>query len=350
MTFRDRLNRASFSKEDVMRKAFFCRIVALVIWLVVAPTPRAAAETMAYVSDSPGSSAPYWLAKEVGLFKKNGLDIELLFINGSSRAVQSLVAGDLTFTGPVGTSAMNGRMAGGDIAIIHSLVNTLPYYIVGNPAIKSAEDLKGRSAATHIPGTSADFALRLALLRYGIPYTDIKAVMVGGAPERIAAVMTKQLDFAVVTESGKLQGEKAGLKMILDMAKQNIPFQFTCTVTSRKMIQAHPEKVMGVVKAMIEAVHYFKNHKEEAIKIMQKYTRGVERSILEKTHDAYNNLFVEDGYPTIEGLANTLKVQSSWDPKAARAKVDDFVDLRFVNELKGSGFVKQLYSQRQVTK
>jgi NitT/TauT family transport system substrate-binding protein len=305
-----------------------------------------AKDTLAYVSDSPGSSAPYWVAQEAGLFRKNGLDIDLLFINGSSRAVQSLVAGDLTFTGPVGTSAMNGRMAGGDITIIHSLVNTLPYYIVGKPAIRSPEGLKGKSAATHIPGTSADFALRLALMKFGIPYTDIKAVMVGGAPQRIAAVITGQLDFAVVTESGKLHGEKAGLKVILDMAKENIPFQFTCTVTSRRMIQAAPDKVMSVVKALIEAVHYFKNHKEDAIKIMHKYTRGQERAILEGTWDAYRELFVEDGYPTIEGLANTLKVQSSWDPKAALAKVENFVDLRFVDEVKKTGFINRLYLQR----
>ena len=330
-----------------MRKAFFCPIVLLVILAVIAPVRRgSAADTMAYVSDSPGSSAPYWVAKETGLFKKNGLDIDLLFINGSSRAVQTLVAGDLHFSGPVGTSAMNGRMAGGDVTIIHSIVNTLPYYIIGQPAIKSPEDLKGRSAATHIPGTSADFALRLALMRFGIPYRDIKAVMVGGAPARIAAVMTGQLDFAVITESGKLQGEKAGLKVVLDMAKQNIPFQFTCTVTSGKMIQASPEKVMGVVKAMIEAVHYFKTHKEEAIKIMQKYTRGQERSVLEGTFEAYKELFVEDGYPTIEGLKNTLDVQASWDAKAAKAKVKDFVDLRFVKELKKTGFVDRLYGRR----
>jgi len=330
-----------------MHKAFFCPIVLLVILAVIAPVRRgSAADTMAYVSDSPGSSAPYWVAKETGLFKKNGLDIDLLFINGSSRAVQTLVAGDLHFTGPVGTSAMNGRMAGGDVTIIHSIVNTLPYYIIGKPAIKSPEDLKGRSAATHIPGTSADFALRLALMRFGIPYRDIKAVMVGGAPARIAAVMTGQLDFAVITESGKLQGEKAGLKVVVDMAKQNIPFQFTCTVTSGKMIQANPDKVMSLVKAMIEAVHYFKTHKEEAIKIMQKYTRGQERSVLEGTFEAYKELFVEDGYPTIEGLKNTLDVQASWDAKAAKAKVKDFVDLRFVKELKKTGFVDRLYGRR----
>jgi len=61
------------------------------------------------------------------------------------------------------------------------------------------------------------------------------------------------------------------------------------------MIQANPDKVMSLVKAMIEAVRYFNTHKGEAIKIMQKYTRGRERSVLEGTFEAYRELFVEDG-------------------------------------------------------
>src|SRR5919106_926641 len=306
--------------------------------------------TMAYVSDSPASSAAYWVAKETGLFKKHGLDLDMIFINGSTRSIQSLVAGDLNFAGAVGTSAMNGTMAGGDIAIINGLVNTLPYYFIGKPEIKSPEDLKGRSAATHIPGTSADFALRLALKRFGIPYESIKAVMVGGAPARVAAVTTRQVDFAVVTEPGKIKGESVGLKMILDMAKLNIPFQFTCTVTTGQMLREHPDTVQRTAKAMAEAIHYYKNHEPEVIKIMQKYTRGQNRSVLEGAYDAYQELFVADTYPTLEGLKNTLEVQASWDPKAASAKVEDFVDLRFVNELRTSGFIKQLYGPAKVTR
>lgn len=300
-----------------MIKALCSSVVVLLVAVGFAPPRSAGAkEPMAYVSDSPSSSVPYWVAKEVGFFKKNGLDIELLFINGSSRAVQSLIAGDLKYSNAVGTSAMNGRMAGGDVIIVHSLVNTLPYYIIGKPGIKSPEDLKGRPAATHIPGTSADFALRLALMKFGIGYSDIKAIMVGGAPARFAAVASGQVDFAVVTEAGKLQAEKAGLKIVLDMAKQNIPFQFSCTVTSGRMIREHPERVMSLVRAMVEAVHYFKTHKEESIRVMQKYTRGQERGILEGTYEAYKELFVEDGYPTIEGLANTLQGAGGLGPKS----------------------------------
>jgi NitT/TauT family transport system substrate-binding protein len=305
---------------------------------------------LAYVSDSPASSAAYWVAKDAGMFKKHGLDVEMLFINGSTRSVQSLIGGDLNFAGAVGTSAMNGAMAGGDIAIIDGLVNTLPYYLVGNPTIKSPEDLKGRSAATHIPGTSADFALRLALKRFGIPYQSIKAVMVGGMPARIAAVTTGQLDFAVVTEPGKIKGEKAGLKMILDMAKLNIPFQFTCTVATRQLIRENPKAVQQMVEAMAEAIHYYKTHKPETIQIMQKYSRGQSLNVLEGSYDAYKELFVADTYPTLEGLKNTLEVQASWDPKAARANAEDFVDLRFVDQLKKSGFIDKLYKGSQMSR
>ena len=57
--------------------------------------------------------------------------------------------------------------------------------------------------------------------------------MVGGAWARVAAVINGQVDFTMVTDSGKIQGERAGLKVIIDMAKLKIPFQFTCTVTTK---------------------------------------------------------------------------------------------------------------------
>jgi NitT/TauT family transport system substrate-binding protein len=323
-------------------------ILALALAITLAISKRAEAKsTLAYISDSPSSSVPFWVAKDAGIFKKHGLDVDMLFINGSTRGIQSLIAGDLNFTGAVGTSAINGRLAGGDIRIINSLVNTLPYYIVGKSEIKSPEDLKGRSAATHIPGTSADFALRLALKRFGMAYDDIKAVMIGGSPARVAAVMNGQLDFTMVTEPGKIEAERAGLKVIIDMAKLDIPFQFTCAVTTGQMIRQQPETVMAFVKAMAEAVHFYKNNKEAVINVMQKYTRGQQRPVLEGAYAAYDEMLVRDTYPTLEGLRNTLDVQSAFDPKAVNAKVENLVDLRFVNELKKSGFIDKLYNSGQ---
>jgi len=301
---------------------------------------------VAYISDSPSASAVYWVAKEAGIFKKHGLDVDLIFVSGSTRGIQSLIAGDVAFASAVGTSAINGKLAGADIAIIDSLSNTLPYYIIGKPEIASPEALKGRTAAVHIPGTAADFALRLALKGVGLSLRDIKTVTVGGGPARIAAVMSGQVDFTVGPEGEKINGERGGLKVIIDMAKLNIPFQFTCTVAARKLIREHPDTARRMVRAMAEGVYYYKTHRDEVIGIMQKYTRGLSRTVLGEAYAAYRELLVEDTYPTLEGLKNTLEIQAILDPKAAKAKAEDFVDLRFVDELKKGGFLNQLYGRR----
>jgi NitT/TauT family transport system substrate-binding protein len=300
---------------------------------------------VAYISDSPAASSVYWVTKDAGFFKKYGLDLDLIFIDGSTRGIQSLISGGVPFTSAVGTSVINGKLAGGDIAIINSLTNTLPYYVFGKPEIKSPEDLKGRSAAMHIPGTAADFALRLALKGVGLTLKDIKGVTVGGAPARVAAVASGQLDFTVGTDAEKIRGEKLGLKVIIDMAKLNIPFQFNCTVAARQMIRENPDMMQRLVKAMAEAVHYYKNNKEPVVKIMQKYSRGPNLKFFEEVYDSNLGVLVDDTYPTLEGLKNILEIQATLDPKAAKAKPEDFVDLRFVDELRTSGFIEKLYGK-----
>ena len=133
-----------------------CSRVAIVLcYLAFAGGPTRMAEAksyVAYISDSPASASTYWVAQDAGILKKHGLDVDLIFINGSTRGIQSLIAGDVSFSSGVGTAVINGKLAGGDIAIINSLTNTLPYYVFGKPEIKSPEDLKGRPAAMHRQG------------------------------------------------------------------------------------------------------------------------------------------------------------------------------------------------------
>jgi NitT/TauT family transport system substrate-binding protein len=221
-----------------MKSTLSVAVMGLILQFSIAPGVHAKSY-IAYISDSTSSSVVYWVAKEAGILKKHGLDLDTIFIDGSVRGIQSLVAGDLGYTGAVGTAVINAKLAGADVAIIQSQVNTLPYFIVGTANIKSPEDLKGRTAAVHIPGTAADFALRLALSKSGIAYKDIKAVTIGGAPARLSATMNGHTDFTIVSEGEKNQAERSGLKVIIDMAKLRVPFQFNL---QRGNSQAHPRK------------------------------------------------------------------------------------------------------------
>src|SRR5258705_5859751 len=129
--------------------------------LIFCARTAAAKSYIAYISDSSNSSVVYWIAKEAGIFKKHGLDLDTIFINGSVRGIQSLIAGDLGYSGAVGTAVINANLSGGEIAIIQSQMNTLPYFIIRNANIKSPEGVKWRAAAVPIPGTSAELAMSI---------------------------------------------------------------------------------------------------------------------------------------------------------------------------------------------
>ncbi len=101
-----------------------------------------------------------------------------------------------------------------------------------------------------------------------------------------------------------------------------------------------------MVLSMAESIHYFKTHKDVSIKVMQKYTRGLPRDILEGAYAANSELLVENTYPTLEGLKTTLDVQALTDPRAKKLKPEDFVELRFVDEMRKSGFVDKLYGRK----
>ena len=102
-----------------------------------------------------------------------------------------------------------------------------------------------------------------------------------------------------------------------------------------------------MVWATAESIHFFKNRKDDSIKIVQKYTRGLPRGVLEGAHAANSELLIEGTYPTVEGLKQTLEVQGLTDPRAAKIKAEDIVELRFVDELRKSGSIEKLYGRRQ---
>jgi ABC-type nitrate/sulfonate/bicarbonate transport system substrate-binding protein len=109
----------NFSEDTMKNISLGGWMLCLCLSMIVGTSLEAQGKLLsAYISDSPSSSVPAWIAKETGLLKKYGLDIDLVFIDGSTRGIQSLLAGDLSFTEAVGTSAINGRIAGGDIAIV----------------------------------------------------------------------------------------------------------------------------------------------------------------------------------------------------------------------------------------
>ncbi|HEX7232532.1 MAG TPA: ABC transporter substrate-binding protein [Candidatus Binatia bacterium] len=297
----------------------------------------------AYISTTPGSSSVLQVAKDAKIFDKHGIDATIIFISGSIRGIQAILAGEIPIGEGGGPGLASARLAGGDVVAIAGNVNVLPYYLVAQPNIKKPEDLRGKIGGNHIAGTTAEFALKVGLKKIGIdPLKDVNLRVIGGSIERMVALQKRIVDFTVVTEAGKAMAEKLGYPTVVDMVALKIPFPQNGIFTSTKLIRDNPDFVRRYMRAYVEAIHFFKTHKEDTIKIMRKYSRVEDRKFLDEAWDWHVKFMPDAPYPPADGYHLVLQDMAEKNPKASQADVKDYIDTRFVKELEDSGFIKEL--------
>src|SRR6266545_760630 len=126
----------------------YCRLIALFaiifFWLAAHPSQAADKVNTSYISTTPGSSSVLWVAKDARIFDKHGIDATIIFISGSVRGIQAILAGEIAIGEGGGPGLASARLAGGDIVAIAGNVNVLPYYLVSHPSIRRPEDLRGK--------------------------------------------------------------------------------------------------------------------------------------------------------------------------------------------------------------
>jgi NitT/TauT family transport system substrate-binding protein len=288
------------------------------------------------------SHLPAWLAKEAGIFAKNGLDVQLVYFRGGTPAVMALLSRQTPIS-QVGGNIVNASLRGADAVVIAGGRVTVDYWLMSRPDIKTAEQLKGGSVAIATFGSQADFVTRIALQRLGLTSVkDVAIVQIGTLPERLSALEKGKVQAALLGITETLMAQKKGFHTLVSVS---IPYQGAGVATTRTFIRESPNIVRSYVKSQIEAVHRIKTDRETGKKVLVKYLGPQDKEILERT---YNLISADDKlppkqYPTLEGIKNILETLAETDPKAKAAKPEDFVDMRFIKELDESGFIDGLY-------
>jgi ABC-type nitrate/sulfonate/bicarbonate transport system substrate-binding protein len=293
---------------------------------------------------------PAWVAKETGLFAKNGLDVQLIFFTGGTTAILALVSGDVPITQVSGPGLVNSALAGSDAVFVAAGITSLNYVLMGRPGIKSAEQLKGGTVAISRFGSATDSIARFALRKIGLtPGKDVTIVQVGSGPDRLNAAVTGKVTASVLNPPSSFLAEKRGLAVVADVAQMGLVFQHTGAATTKRFIREHQDTVRRYVKAHVEAVHRMWTDKEGTVRVLGKYMgSNLDREILEKS---WENVMTEafypkKQYPSLEGLKTVIDEIAERDPRAKSAKPEQFVDFTFIKELDQSGFIDSLYKRK----
>jgi NitT/TauT family transport system substrate-binding protein len=296
----------------------------------------------AYISPNAGSSSVLWVAKDAGIFKKHGLDVNVIYIEGTPKALMSLFAGELQVVAGTGPAVASAKVRGADVSMIMGFEVFLPYYLVAQPTIKSVEELKGKVGANHTAATSADFAIRLGLKSIGLdPDKDVNLRVVGATNLRLIMMQQKQADFTIISTTEREEAEKMGLKVIADLASKKIPYPHSGLISSQKLLREKHDAMLRFGHATVEAIHYFKNNKPQAIAILKKYAK-TDLSTIDTAYTYIKGAVPDLPYPTLEGMKTILTEMGRTRPEVLKYDAATMVDPSLIKAIDDEGFLKKL--------
>lgn len=287
-----------------------------------------------------GAQSGMFMAQQEGLFKKNGLDVELLHISSSSRGIQAILAGEIAFSYMDGANQVQANLKGANIAFVAGATNRQVFSLMAKPEIKRIADLRGKKIGITRIGSSTHTSALFALNSAGLKQNDYQILPLVEVPNILTALLAGQVDAGVVSPPTNSRARKAGLNELMNLAKDGPEFVSVAVGTSRSYIKANEDTVRRVVRSYAEGVQIFKTNKAAAQRMMQKYLRVKDQDILDDAYNQFREYLAYPPYVTQKGMENVIADVAASDPSAKNAKPDDFMDMRFVADLDKQGFFK----------
>jgi NitT/TauT family transport system substrate-binding protein len=263
-----------------------------------------------------------------------------------SVSLRALIAKDLQISSLSGSGLVQAALQGADTVLIAALINGFVFKVFSAPEISSPAQLKGKKLGVSRYGATSDFAVRLALKKWGLnPERDVNILQIGTSQDTVRAMQTKMLDAGVTTGTSSLIARKAGFRELGDLADLGLDYPTSAIGTTKSYLQKNEATVKGFMLAYIEAIHDFKRNKEVALAVLKKYTRNDDREVLEHNYDDIASRYLAMPIPTLEGIRTILTELSSTTPAAKNADPEQFVSYKIAREIEASGFVKRLYEK-----
>jgi NitT/TauT family transport system substrate-binding protein len=291
-------------------------------------------------------NAPYWVMKDGGFFKQEGLDVDLVYIPSSTVVASAMLAGEAAISTANSQVVVDSGLQGSDLVIIGGVVNVAAFYIMAVPEVRSVQDLKGKPVGITRFSASTDFSLRMLLKKYGLePVRDVPILQIGGMPEIAAALSKKTIYAAPMSYPMGYVAQQAGMKLISNLAKEDIPFVHVAITTTRRFMQEHRNQARAVVRAYGRAIHFMHTKKEDFKKIMARYTKVNDPGMLEgSVQYAYDFL---EKIPLVKPAAIQVNLDEAAqrNAKAKQVKVEQFYDNSVVQELISEGFFVSLWGK-----
>jgi NitT/TauT family transport system substrate-binding protein len=261
------------------------------------PTPAPIKVRAAYGNVTPANLAPFY-AKETGLFLQNGLDVDLSLIDGGGKSMAALLGNSVDIAQLGGTETMSAYVGGGDVQAVALFVPVSPWVLMAPSSYTGPNDLKGKTIGVASKGGSSEIAAIQQIERLGLKTSDVTILATGSVANLTAAMLAKQVYAGPGHPPDTAALFKAGYKVIMDLAAQNVPAVENCTIVTKRYASEHKDVMQKYVDSLIQAIVAMKKDKPGTLPVMQKLLNVTDQDALSQTYDYYvTQIFPV--YPTV---------------------------------------------------
>jgi NitT/TauT family transport system substrate-binding protein len=273
----------------------------------------------------------FYLGRDVGIFKKHGIHLELIYIPGGSLSVQALIGNSLDMLLAGGTPLVYAVLKGADLKYIAGLNNRMPYVLVAREGINTPEQLRGRKVGISRFGSNTDFVVKLAATQMGLnAKRDMQVMQVGGQDARVVALKTGVVDATVLTPELALVGRKFGYHTLYDLVEKGIEYLQIGVAARSDYLKSQNDTARRLTRAYLESIRYYVSHREEAIKKSMQLLKIDDRQAAEVGYDYRLKTLPTDGKLSIKGMQLVIDAAAEDDPKAKSLTPQQLFDLSFL--------------------
>ena len=273
----------------------------------------------------------FYLGRDVGIFTKHGIHLELIYIPGGSLSVQALIGNSLDMLLAGGTPLVYAVLKGADLKFIAGLNNRMPYVLVARQGINTAEQLRGKKVGISRFGSNTDFVVKLAATQMGLnPKRDIQIMQVGGPDARVVALKSGIVDATVVTPELVLLGRKLGYHTLFDLVEKDIEYLQIGVAARTDYLKSQNDTARRLTRAYLESIRYYVSHRDEAIKKSLQLLKIDDRQAAEVGYDYRLRTLPADGKLSVKGMQLVIDAAAEDDPKAKSLTPQQLFDLSFL--------------------
>ena len=290
------------------------------------------------------SGAPFWIGYELKLFEREGLKVQLLYINAAPRVMAAILAGDVQISLVGINSIVSAHIQGGDPVAIAGAVNHINVSIFARPEIRAPEDLRGKRMGITRFGGLTDFAGQYALKKWGlVPGKDVAIIQIGDATALMGALVGNAVQAATLQPPASIFASQQNYRELLDLSKSGLEYQNTVVVTTKSFLKRSPDTARKFLRGYAAALAAFHTQKDASLRVIARYLKGTDAQILDKSYQAYKAWVPEIPYLNQAGVENAIALTPGG--KEREVKYQDIVDESIVRELEQQGFYRALYKK-----